>query len=60
MRSGFQRISWKLWSGLLATTFLWSAGPPALQTIERVDFLLAQISLELCQVGLAVWRICGI
>jgi hypothetical protein len=27
---------------------------------EQVDYLLAQISLELCQVGLAVWRVCGV
>jgi hypothetical protein len=60
MRSRSRRMSLKLSSAFLGATLLLSFGPPALRTIERVDYLLAQISLELCQVGLAVWRVCGV
>lgn len=60
MRSGFHRMSLKLSSAFLGATLLLTVGPPALRTIGQVDVLLAQISLELCQVGLAVWRVCGV
>jgi hypothetical protein len=44
----------------LGATLLLSFGPPAWRTIEQVDLALVQISLELCQVGLAVLRACGV
>jgi hypothetical protein len=60
MRSRFHRFSLKLASAFLAAILLSNFGPPALRTIEQVDFVLVQISLEVCHVGLAVWRACGI
>jgi len=50
----------KLFSALFITIFLLSVGPPALRTIAEIDSLLAHISLDLCEVGLAVLRVCGI
>jgi hypothetical protein len=50
----------KLFPAFLLSTLLLSAGPPALRTIAEVDSLLAQISLQLCEIGLAVLRVCGI
>jgi len=60
MRSSFHHIASKLLSVLLGATLLLSAGPAALRTIAHVDLLVAQISLELCEMGLAVVRACGI
>ena len=60
MRSRFHRFSLKLSSAFLGATLLLSFGPPAVRIIEQVDFVLAQVSLELCHVGLALWRACGI
>ena len=59
MRSAFHRICSKS-SAVLGATLLLSFGPPAWHTIEQVDLALVQISLELCQVGLAVLRACGV
>jgi hypothetical protein len=59
MRSGFHRMCSKS-SAVLGATLLLSFGPPALRTIEQVDLRLVHISLELCQVGLAVLRACGV
>jgi hypothetical protein len=59
MRSGFHRMCSQS-SAVLGATLLLSFGPPAWRTIEQVDLLLVQISLELCQVGLAVLRACGV
>jgi hypothetical protein len=41
-------------------TLLLSTGPDALRTVVQASLLLARISLELCQMGLAVLRVCGI
>ena len=60
MRSSFHHIASKLLSVFLGATLLLSAGPPALRTIAQIDLLVAQISLELCEMGLAVLRACGI
>jgi len=56
----FHHTSLRLSSAFLGATFLLSFGPPALRTIEQVDLLAAQISLELCEMGLALLRACGI
>lgn len=50
----------KLSAALFAATLLLTLGPPALRTIADLDTVVAQISLELCEVGLAVVRVCGI
>jgi hypothetical protein len=50
----------KLFSTLLAATLLLTLGPAALRTIADLDCLLAQISLQLCEMGLIVLRVCGI
>jgi hypothetical protein len=59
MRSSFQRSTSKIVPVLVGATLLCGFGPPALRAIEQVDFVLAQISLHLCHVGLAIWRACG-
>jgi hypothetical protein len=51
----------KLFSALFAaTTLLLTVGPVAWRTIADLDRLAARISLELCEIGLAVLRVCGI
>jgi hypothetical protein len=60
MHSSFHHIAAKLLSAFLGVTLLLSLGPAALRTIAHVDLLLAQISLELCGIGVAVLRACGI
>jgi hypothetical protein len=50
----------RLPAALLAAALLATVGPPALRTIAELHALLAHISLELCEVGLAVVRACGI
>jgi hypothetical protein len=59
MRSRFRRMCSKS-AAVLGATLLLSFGPPAWRTIEQVDLSLVQISFELCQVGLAVLRACGV
>jgi len=60
MHANSQHVASKLFSALFATIFLLTVGPPALRTIAEIDSLLAHISLDLCEVGLAVLRACGI
>ena len=50
----------KLLCGLLAATLFLSVAPDALRTIAQVDLLVAHVSLELCEMGLAFLRACGI
>jgi hypothetical protein len=51
----------KLFSALFAaTTLLLTVGPAAWRTIADLDRLATRISLELCEIGLAVLRVCGI
>ena len=35
-------------------------GDAPLRTLAEVSLELAQISLSLCEMGLVVWRVCGI
>ena len=44
----------------VTATFLLTGGPEALRTVVQASLVLTQISLELCQVGLSVLRVCGI
>jgi len=60
MYSHFRQIASTLLPLLLCGTLLVSAGPAALRTIAQVSLLLTQISLELCQMGIAILRVCGI
>jgi len=56
----FRRMASRLLPLALGGTFLLSIGPAALQTVVQTSLVLAEISLELCQMGLAVLRILGI
>jgi hypothetical protein len=60
MHTNSHRLSSKLFSTLLSATLVLTVGPAVLRTIADLDSLLARISLQLCEVGLAVLRICGI
>jgi hypothetical protein len=60
MYSLFCRGAAKLTSLLLGAILLAHLGPAMLRTIEQTDLLLAQLSLGLCEIGLAVLRLCGI
>ena len=60
MHANSNHVSPKLFSALFAMALLLTIGLPALRTIAEMDSLLAQISLDLCEIGLAVLRVCGI
>jgi hypothetical protein len=60
MYSRFHRIASRFLPLVVAGTLLLSTGPDALRTVGQASLWLAQISLELCQLGLAVLRVCGI
>jgi len=60
MYSHFHRIASRLLPLVVGGTLVLSAGPAALRTVAQASLLLAQICLELCQMGLAVLRVCGI
>jgi hypothetical protein len=60
MYSSFQRTASRLWPLAVGGTLFLSAGPDALRTIAQASLVLARISLELCQMGLAVLRVCGL
>ena len=60
MRTSGHHIFSRLFPGLLAATLLLSAVPSAVRAIQDLHVLLARISLELCEVGLAVLRVCGV
>jgi hypothetical protein len=60
MYSRFHRIPSRFLPLVVGGTLLLSTGPDALRTVGQASLLLAQISLELCQLGLAVLRVCGI
>ena len=60
MHSQFRRIAANVLVLALAGSPLLSAGPDALRTVAHTSVALAQISLELCQMGLTVLRVCGI
>jgi hypothetical protein len=56
----FRRMASRLLPLALGGTLLLSIGPAAFKTVARTSLMLAEISLELCQMGLAVLRILGI
>jgi hypothetical protein len=60
MYSRFHGIASKLLPLVVGGTLLLSTGPDAWRTVAQASLLLAQLSLELCQIGLAVLRVCGI
>lgn len=60
MGSNSYHAASKLFCGLFGATLLLSAGPAALRTIAQIDLVVANISLELCEMGLAFLRACGI
>jgi len=60
MRANSHHLASKLFSTLLAVTLFLTAGPAALRTIAELHHFLAQISLQLCEIGLVVLRVCGI
>jgi hypothetical protein len=60
MYSRFRQIASTLFPLVLGGSLLVSAGPAALRTVAQAILLLAQLCLELCQMGLAVLRVCGL
>jgi hypothetical protein len=60
MYLSFQRITSKLLPLILGGTLLVSTGPAVLRAVGEASLLLAQISVELCQMGLVVLHVCGI
>jgi hypothetical protein len=60
MRANSYYVSAKIFSTLLTATLLLTVGPPALRIIAELDSLLAQVSLQLFEIGLAVLHVCGI
>jgi len=59
MHANSHHVSSKLFFELFATILLLTVAPPVLRTIAEIDSLLAHISLDLCEVGLTVLRVCG-
>jgi hypothetical protein len=53
-------LIFKFAAALLAATLLLAVGLPALRTIAELDALLARVSLDACEIGLAVLHVCGI
>jgi hypothetical protein len=60
MRSNSYHVPSKLFCGLFGATLFLSVGPAALRAIAQIDLVVAHISLELCEMGLAFLRACGI
>jgi hypothetical protein len=60
MHANSHRLGSKLFSTLLAVTLFLTVGPAALRTIAELHHFLAQVSLQLCEIGLVVLRVCGI
>jgi hypothetical protein len=60
MRANSHHFGLKLLSTLFAAMFLLTIGPAALRTVAEWNVLLARISLQLCEIGIAVLRVCGI
>jgi hypothetical protein len=59
MYSRFQHNAPKLLPLLVLAVLFVSAGPAILRTVADASRLLGQISLELCQLGVAVLRVFG-
>lgn len=49
----------KLTSLLLGVILLLDLGPATWRAIEQAEVLIGRISLDLCEFGLAVLRVCG-
>lgn len=49
----------KLTSLLLGALLLLDLGPATWRAIEQANALIGRVSLDLCEFGLAVLRICG-
>ena len=49
----------KLTSLLLGAILALDLGPATWRAIEQADILIGRISLDLCEIGLAVLRVCG-
>jgi hypothetical protein len=60
MNASSQHVPSKFFSAIVAATLLLTIAPPALRTIAELDSELARISLQLCEIGIAVLRVCGI
>jgi hypothetical protein len=60
MLANLHHTAWKFSAALSGATLLLTAGLPALRTIADLDICIAQISLELCDIGISVLRVCGI
>jgi hypothetical protein len=60
MHANSHQLGSKLFSAVFATILLLAVGPAVFGTIADLDSLLAQISLQLCEIALAVLRVCGI
>jgi hypothetical protein len=60
MYSPFHRIVSRLLPLVVGGALLLSIGPDGLGTAAQASLRLAQISLELFHMGLAVFRVCGI
>jgi hypothetical protein len=60
MHANSHHFSSKLLSTLFAAMFLLTIGPAALRTVAEWNALLARVSLQLCEIGIAVLRVCGI
>ena len=57
--SRFHQASSKLLPALLMATLGIGAGPATLRTLGETALCMAQISLEFCQMGIAVLRVWG-
>ena len=60
MHANSHHVGLKLLSTLFAAMFLLTVGPAALRTVAEWNALLVRISLQLCEIGIAVLRVCGI
>jgi hypothetical protein len=60
MHTNSHHFALKLVSTIFAALFLLTIGPAALRTVAEWNALLARISLQLCEIGIAVLRVCGI
>ncbi len=60
MHANSHHFGLKLLSTIFAAMLLLTVGPPALRTVAELNALLARISLQLCEIGIAVLRVCGI
>ena len=57
--SRFHQTLSKLLPALLIATLGMGAGPATLRTLAETALCIAQISLEFCQMGIAVLRVWG-